>query len=156
MCCDFRNSVSLFEISSGFIHKKCYKIAQKLQNVCTIQQIVLSLQTKTGAKVHLFSNIHKKITKKIKIFMKKDDFRFRDFLKHVAKSFYKEIRRQIIAMCKISKSCFYKWIEGTSTPNEKRRTIINGIAVKFGYSPVYPNNKTVKMNPSIFVTYASK
>ena len=88
--------------------------------------------------------------------MLKEDLRFQTFLKDVEKSYYREIRKQIIFGCKISKSCFYKWIMGRSTPNTTRRTIINGIAVKFGYSPVYPNNRTKKLKSSIMLKYASE
>ena len=88
--------------------------------------------------------------------MLKEDLRFNSFLKNVEKSYYKEIRKQIIVMCKISKSCYYKWISGRATPSPARRSIINGVAVKFGYSPVYPNNKIKKLQTSIMLNYASK
>ena len=86
--------------------------------------------------------------------MKKNDKRFRDFLSHVDKSLYFEIRRQIIERCQISFSCYYKWRDGASTPNANRKSYINGIAVKFGYDAVYPNSPIVELEPSILVNHA--
>ena len=84
--------------------------------------------------------------------MKKDDFRLRTFLQSVEKSQYRAIRRAIIDLCKVTKSSYYNWLNGISTPNPRRRTIINAVAVKYGYSPVYPYNKisTIKIPNFIY------
>lgn len=84
--------------------------------------------------------------------MKKDDFRLRTFLQSVEKSQYRAIRRTIIDLCKVTKSSYYNWLNGVATPSPRRRTIINAVAVKYGYSPVYPYNKisTIKIPNFIY------
>lgn len=84
--------------------------------------------------------------------MKKDDFRLRDFLQNVEKSQYRPIRRAILDLCKVTKSSYYNWIKGIATPSPKRRTVINAIAVNYGYAPVYPYNKISSINLSNYIS----
>ena len=85
--------------------------------------------------------------------MKKDDFRFRNFLQTVEKSHYRPMRRAMLDLCKITKSSYYNWIKGVATPSPKRRSVINAIAVKYGYKPVYPYNKISSINIPDYNSY---
>lgn len=71
--------------------------------------------------------------------MKKNDVRFKNFIEHIATKDITDVRKFVMYYCDISRTGYYKWLEGSSTPSIDRRVTINGIAFKFGYPIVYPN-----------------
>lgn len=82
--------------------------------------------------------------------MRKSDKRFANFVENVAKHDIKSVKEHILSLCKVSLSCYYKWILGTATPSLERRMIINAIAFKFQYPIVYEHAKGYKHNNKIF------
>lgn len=85
--------------------------------------------------------------------MKKNDTRFKLFVENVATKDISLVRKYIMYYCKISKSCYYKWLGGGSTPCVRRRVYINGIAFKFGYPIVYPHVKGYCEQPKLIAIW---
>ena len=47
------------------------------------------------------------------------------------------VRKDVINRCGVSVSCYYRWLEGSSTPSINRRETINSIAYTYHYPIVY-------------------
>ena len=69
--------------------------------------------------------------------MKKNDKRFKNFMESIALKDVSSVRKEVIERCGVSVSCYYRWLEGSSTPTMERREKINGVAYKFHYPIVY-------------------
>ena len=76
--------------------------------------------------------------------MQKNDERFKIFIQNVSKQNKSAVKSAVLKYCKVSKSCYYLWMNGGATPSLKRREIINGIAFMFNYPIVYEYVKGYK------------
>lgn len=76
--------------------------------------------------------------------MQKNDERFKIFIQNVSKDDKPSIKNAVLKYCKISKSCYYLWLNGGATPSLKRREVINSIAFMFNYPIVYQYAKGYK------------
>ncbi len=84
------------------------------------------------------------IFQNIQIKMQKNDERFHFFIQNVRKEDKSSIKSAVLKYCKVSKSCYYLWLNGGATPSLKRREVINGIAFMFNYPIVYQYAKGYK------------
>ena len=80
----------------------------------------------------------------MQIKMQKNDERFKIFIQNVSKQNKSAVKSAVLKYCKVSKSCYYLWMNGGATPSLKRREIINGIAFMFNYPIVYEYVKGYK------------
>lgn len=76
--------------------------------------------------------------------MKKNDKRFKNFMQSVALKDVSAVRKEVISRCGVSTSCYYRWLEGSSTPSLTRREKINSIAFTYKYPIVYKYAKGYK------------
>ena len=76
--------------------------------------------------------------------MKKNDLRFKNFIENVPKEHIFAVRKCILKQCRITTSCYYRWISGDATPSLERRLAINKIAKRYNYPTVYEYAKSYK------------